>query len=176
MLIVPETITTEIATFVESLVPGQGPSIIRVEPDPGARRLSCWQNVSAVCRDRGGRPVKGWRIWWIPDILIEAQAHVVWRSPDGLLVDLTPNDDGELTCVFVPDPQMIEQPGVDFVASQFHNIRGELCVEEYIRCAQVVAKHKDDEFMSGRRLPAPPEEALLFQSIKRIQLLHQGLF
>jgi hypothetical protein len=175
MLVVPEAITIEIAKFATTLSVGSFPVVVPVSPAHGAVHLSCWQNVQQVCSTEGGQPVKGWRIWWIPQILIEAQAHVVWRSPADDLTDVTPNEDDEQICVFLSDPSMPEQPGKDFVASRHENLCGESFVDEYIRCAIAVARHEDTVRTTGLWLPDPPEAAIQRQELQRIAEFQQRL-
>ena len=45
----------------------------------------------------------GWALWEWPGLFIEAEFHAVWHSPDGRLVDLTPNRLIPTAIVFVPD-------------------------------------------------------------------------
>lgn len=173
MLRVPEAITQEIQRFASNVSGGRPPVIVPVIPDWGAANLSCGQNVQSVCEERAGRAIKGWRIWWIPQILIEAQAHVVWQSPSGQLLDVTPNQDREQTCVFAFDETMIENPGFDFVPSRHENLCGEAIVDEYIRCAAVVARHIDKCYMADEDFSEPPESATLRQALVQIAKLPQ---
>ena len=148
---------------------GQQPIRVPIKPRSHTGLLACGQNVARAIETHGGRALNGWRVWWIPDILIEAQAHVVWESEDGIILDVTPNSDSETECVFIPDPRMTEQPGVDFIPSRFKNLLGEPFVDRYIKCAEVIANWKDRIFTSGVNIPPPPEVMDLQSLIKRLQ-------
>ncbi|MCK5132856.1 MAG: hypothetical protein KAR40_11965 [Candidatus Sabulitectum sp.] len=156
MLIVPATLNEAIILFANELS-GEKPVRIQVEPRIDAGYSACGKNVTRAIAEEGGYALKGWRVWWIPDILIEAQAHVVWQSKDGTLRDVTPNSDNETECVFVLDPEMKENPGADFVPSRFKNLSGEPFVDRFILCTGIMAEHRDREYTSGSSLPAPPE-------------------
>ena len=171
MLVVPENVTPEIAAFAGELSPGATPTPIPVCPHSGAIELRCWQNVTMVSEQHGGQPVKGWRLWWIPDILIEAQAHVVWQMPGGHLIDVTPNEDDEQTCLFVRDESMSPNPGIDYVPSRFKNLCGAPVVDEYIRCASAVAEHSDKQKTSSLWIPDPPEKQRLSELLQEIKVL-----
>ena len=173
MLIVPESITVDLTTFAASISANVQPSIIPIQPAPGATLLSCWENVSAVCESNGGHSVKGWRLWWIPHILIEAQAHVVWKPPTGSLIDVSPNDDNEYLCCFVPDPLMKERPGLDFVPSRFANLCGESFVNDYILYSGLVAQQNDAANTCGLWLPPSREMMLQIEALRKITELHR---
>lgn len=168
MLLVPESITPEIAAFASTLSAGSIPMVVRIVPAHDAAYLSCWQNVQDVCKRCGGQPINGWRVWWIPQILIEAQAHVVWQAAEDQLFDVTPNEDGEQNCVFVCDPDMTARPGIDFVPSRHENLTGEAFIDEYIRCATVLARHQDDVETTPLWLPDPPERAIMSRLLNQI--------
>jgi hypothetical protein len=49
----------------------------------------------------------GWTVWYKQDYLIEGEFHAVWRSPEGVLSDITPKPDGERRILFVPDGEAV---------------------------------------------------------------------
>jgi hypothetical protein len=58
--------------------------------------------------DRDGGSIQhGWSIWERPGIFIEGIFHAVWISPDGTLIDVTPEVDNEKEILFLPDPVRI---------------------------------------------------------------------
>lgn len=72
------------------------------EPEPD----HCHFNVWVQWERCGGEVQPGWIISEVPEAgFIEAQFHAVWRSPEGLLVDITPRSDSEPLVLFVPDPR-----------------------------------------------------------------------
>jgi hypothetical protein len=50
--------------------------------------------------------VLGWCIWEWPGILLNAEFHACWLSPEGEIIDITPKPDGEKTVLFLPDPAL----------------------------------------------------------------------
>lgn len=59
-------------------------------------------NVDKLIEQVGGEKVCGYKIWYTADTYIEAERHVVLKTPEGLR-DPTFNSDGEITVLFVPD-------------------------------------------------------------------------
>lgn len=51
--------------------------------------------------------VNGWAIWQWANILVEAEAHAVWESPEGALIDITPHENGESRIPFLRDDGMV---------------------------------------------------------------------
>lgn len=80
--------------------------------DLGYEPQECHLNVRCHVKTHGGSVVNGWMIWdYEPFTFAEAEFHCVWRSPAGLLVDLTPKVDGESEILFLPDPKTMLRPG-----------------------------------------------------------------
>lgn len=93
-------------------------TIIQFHKVPHAVAGACLVNVERQCELAGGEVVLGWSVQELVEGMIEQhQHHVVWRSPDGQLLDLTPTADLEtfapdgsadtifgLPCNFLPDP------------------------------------------------------------------------
>ena len=67
----------------------------------------CFPNVEHVIQEKGGQQVNGWAIWQWANILVEAEAHSVWRSPEGELIDITPHVNGENEILFLKDDDMV---------------------------------------------------------------------
>lgn len=78
-----------------------------VQPMAGAEPLMCWANVQKRIRALGGRAVYGWEVRPDPLLPVEVRAsHVVWESPGGDLMCVTPRFeavDGGYTVVGWPD-------------------------------------------------------------------------
>jgi hypothetical protein len=69
---------------------------------PYAARF-CQANSSHRAKAAGGERVDGWMIWENLRFA-EAEAHSVWRDPNGDLKDITPRVDGDEFILFLPDP------------------------------------------------------------------------
>jgi len=57
----------------------------------------------------------------VANILIEAEAYAVWKSPEGRMVDITPHNHGEDRILFLPDKRVIYKNNQNIA-----NIRQEL--------------------------------------------------
>ena len=80
---------------------------VPVQPDEGCSLGSCFDNVRAVVRRRGGSTQYGWRMREQTGAYVEGEFHAVWRTPEGLLTDVTPRSDGLTTILFLPDSTAI---------------------------------------------------------------------
>lgn len=63
--------------------------IVKTQPMGGAEPLSCIQNVAKRIKALGGSAVFGWEVQDC-GFYVSKMAHVVWRSPEGELFDVTP--------------------------------------------------------------------------------------
>jgi hypothetical protein len=81
--------------------------LVKVQPEPTAKRLYCLHNVWKKVKEAGGSPVLGWEFSDKGSCLL-ARHHVVWQSPEGHFLDITPDDTPGITeegrLVFLPDP------------------------------------------------------------------------
>src|SRR5205085_4684270 len=64
---------------------------------------NCYKDVERQVVEFGGEIAYGWEVWEWPRIIIEAEFHAVWRSPEGDLTDVTSKADGEQAIVFISD-------------------------------------------------------------------------
>ena len=103
----PEKITDKILELCNTVVPGATPEYIPVQIQTWSRPMECFPNVQHLIRDQGGTQVNGWAIWQWANILIEAEAHSIWKSPEGKLIDITPHDNGETEILFLQDSTMV---------------------------------------------------------------------
>lgn len=127
----------EVRSLCERLVPGVIPRHIQVvEPPPGAVPDDCVGNVEIAMSIHGGIPVYGWQLWeTLPDLLIEAEFHVVWEDNDGDVLDVSPKPfPGLSQIVFLPDENLTHE------GRQIDNLRVALTddplVEELIKVAE----------------------------------------
>lgn len=102
----PKDISKHIRKLVEKLAIGQEPVYLKVRPSNGAEVSECFPNVEKMISQAGGSMLCGWQIWEWSCVLVEAEFHAVWVSPEGELVEITPKQDGEENILFLPDPSM----------------------------------------------------------------------
>lgn len=101
----PAQITPSIRRLVEKVSPGSDAIYLTVQPEADAVIYECFPNVDAKIARDGGRMLCGWQVWEWPHVMVEAEFHAVWASPDEQLVEVTPKPHGETRILFVPDPR-----------------------------------------------------------------------
>jgi hypothetical protein len=100
--------TPEARELCERLAPGQEPQFVNIDAPPWAELNECIANVARVINEHGGEAAYGWRLWEpLPDLLIEAEFHVVWQDPGEPLLDVTPPFPGFTQTVFLPGPELV---------------------------------------------------------------------
>ena len=87
----PRDIFPYVVDFCRSLGPTTAPIFLDVSPSANDLPVECVDNVRRRIAASGGEEVLGWKIWEWYGVMIEAEFHMVWRSPDGQLHDVTPN-------------------------------------------------------------------------------------
>jgi len=78
----PPKITHEIKRLCRKIAPKSKLLVVPVKAAPDALLNECFPNVKSM---------------------IEAEAHAIWKNPNGELIDITPHDDGETNIFFLPD-------------------------------------------------------------------------
>lgn len=130
----PVNISDAIIKFCAKIDPTQTPVFITPKPNSKAILSECFSNVREHVRVLGGSMQLGWIIWETPDIMLEANFHAVWRSPDGQFVDVTPQIDGETKILFLPDSAaMIQKETGDVVGMRRMPLVDDPLVHEFIR-------------------------------------------
>ncbi len=99
----PTIMTEMLKDLCRNLNPNDSPSWVAVIPESWALINECFPNVKHKIDLDGGSCVNGWAIWQWANMLITAEAHSVWQSEDGTLIDITPHNCGEQTILFVSD-------------------------------------------------------------------------
>jgi hypothetical protein len=105
----PKEITGDILVFCREIDATTKPEYISVLPCAFAEVNECYENVDTHIRSHGGTRQYGWTIWEIPNEMIEAEFHTVWRSQSGQLMDVSPKPDGETRILFLPDSKRVFQ-------------------------------------------------------------------
>lgn len=101
---VPEEINSDVIKLVQLLGIRNEPIYLDVTPEPYSKVIECFPNVDEKISRDGGAHCYGWQIWKT-EILIEAEFHAVWKSPDGELRDITPKQIPIPRILFLPDPE-----------------------------------------------------------------------
>lgn len=103
----PAKITGKIMELCSGIVPDVQPEYVPVAVQEWSLPSECFPNVERMVRENGGQQVNGWAIWQWANILVEAEAHSVWRSLEGELIDITPHDNEEGQILFLRDDSMV---------------------------------------------------------------------
>lgn len=103
----PTIITPEIEKLSLLIVDKPQLKFIDVRPHPHSKMNECFHNVDYVVKESGGKRILGRVIWQWANILVEGEAHAIWESPDGKLIDVTPNSYNENRILFLKDPDMV---------------------------------------------------------------------
>lgn len=101
-LITPPEIDDTVRDFAKT-ISANDLIVVPVKPVPSSMLQRCFGSVTNHVMYSGGRMVLGWIIWIHPKVLIEAEHHAVWESPEGDLIDITAKADDEKEIVFLPD-------------------------------------------------------------------------
>ena len=105
----PARITQVIIDFCASITSDSSPEYIDVCPAPWASLNECFNNVSRMVKQYGGSMISGWAVWQRGNMLLDAEAHAIWRAPDGKLIDITPHSYNEKRILFLFDSSVCYQ-------------------------------------------------------------------
>lgn len=127
----PARITQVIIDFCASITSDSSPEYIDVCPAPWAALNECFNNVHRMVKQYGGSMISGWAVWQRGNMLLDAEAHAIWRAPDGKLIDITPHSYNEKRILFLFDSSVCYQ-GVT-IPSHRQALTDSPLVAEFIR-------------------------------------------
>lgn len=163
----PIKVTNKIMELCRGIVPDVEPIYVPVEAAGWSQLHECFPNVCRMVQEHGGQQINGWAIWQWANILVDAEAHAVWESPDGCLVDITPHDYGEQKILFLRDAGLVYSGKQ--IASVRQPLTGSPLVAEYIRLI-----NERDQIMgasSGKMCKIPKN--LLISILQISEVLHR---
>jgi len=138
---VPSSIDDNVKRIINKIKTTEKPIYLDVTPESYAEINECMSSVKQKIEKEGGSVQLGWKIWQIPDIMIEAEFHAVWKSPYGTLKDITPKPENVRRILFVPDSK------ANYDGSLRNNIRlnisGNRLVDDFIRICDAIYKLKN---------------------------------
>jgi len=156
----PERVDGHIAALVDRVVPGGTPVHLLVEAERFARKNECFPAVAEKIRRDGGQQILGWQIWE-GKLIVEAEFHAIWKSPDGLWKDITPKPLFISRILFLPDEKAV------YTGAQVDNVRvnvsGNPVVDDFIHANEgkfALLNAGDRAFAQEVRLN-PDEDQLL---------------
>ncbi len=130
----PSSITDDVINLCKDFGEVSKLQYVNVIPEQEATISNCFPNVKDTVIRKGGSQIYGWAIWKWANILIEAEAHSVWKRPDGKLIDVTPHQGGEKSILFIEDMSMDYKGNI--VKSRRKALTASPLVEEYIKLAE----------------------------------------
>lgn len=107
----PQSVTAAINALCSELVVSPSPLYLSPHAEKYAQNGDRYGAVPEKMRRDGGTTQYGWIILQTDGLMIEAEFHAVWKSPDGNLLDITPKVDGESIVSFLPDPVRVDEGG-----------------------------------------------------------------
>lgn len=103
----PPIVTDKILVLCYKVLPDVYPEYIAVETQEWCQPRECFPNVQRMVQKQGGQQINGWAIWQWSNIMVEAEAHAVWKNQEKKLLDITPHDNGERQILFLRDDRMV---------------------------------------------------------------------
>lgn len=141
----PQKISDKIIELCNKVVPEVEPVYVPVEAAVWSRMHECFPNVQQMVQEQGGQQINGWAIWQWANILVEAEAHSVWQSLDGELIDITPHDNGEKQILFLRDDSMV------YSEQQIGNVR--LAITDSPLVAELIELMQETDVILGDYKP-----------------------
>jgi hypothetical protein len=157
----PVVISNEILDLCTAIDPAQQPQYVQVIAEPGYVFDECFFNVRDKIEKHGGAIQFGWAIWeWI-SILIEAEFHAVWISPEGELVDVSEKPNNIERILFLPDTQLEYDYSIE--GFRVNNIRKPIVDHSIIHELIDLMEQRfllEEKYSKGRIVEIPKDEFL----------------
>lgn len=166
MPVVPRINDKEVRKFCKSINKNAEPIIIEIIPFEGVDILDCTENVKKYILKNGGSSVPGWAIWLEPKVLIEAEFHMVCKTTENKLIDITPRMEGFKQVLF------LEDPSIKYENTQINNIRKNISksilVDQLIKnCDEIfLLTNKDDLKHQHGEIILKDDDAELYEKLR----------
>ena len=166
----PIRISPTVLKFCNQIVAEPELCFLNVIPSNWAIVNECFVNVERKIAKDGGSLQYGWQIWEWPLVMLEAEFHAVWVSPNGSLVDITPKQIPTTNILFLIDP--IRQ----YYGQQVNNFRFPLqdnaLIREYIKvCDEIYCEMNRGDMKTYHGSVAIPERLLRQKSLLSHRLM-----
>jgi hypothetical protein len=156
----PAKVTEIILSLCRKIEPNQQPILVPVKPSRIGNVGLCFYNVKDKVTQDGGKIQYGWIIWENPGVLIEAEFHSIWVSPQNEYIDITPKEDGERQILFLPDTTRVWED------IPVENIRMPLVNNTYTR--QLI-KYSEEMFRLRKRYFRDGQSLIPYEEILRVE-------
>ena len=141
-------------------------------PLSGKPENECIDTVKEYIKDNGGTLILGWAIWEEPNVLIEAEFHAIWMSPEGDFFDISPRSSlGNLKRTL-----FIQDTSIDYKGKQIDNIRKPISrdprVKRYIQLSEEYFSeiNKGDLAFKYGEIKATPEIIKIREEMDEIKI------
>lgn len=166
----PERIDHDIARLISQLNSTEKPVFVTHRPEQYAQVNECFPAVEKMIAINQGAMCLGWQIWRT-NLLVEAEFHAVWRSPQGELIDITPKPRKLQHILFLPMPRAkYDGAQVDNVRL---NITGNKVVDDFVSVCEAIFKIENKgerAYQYGLRLVGMERERHAFLQELRVHL------
>lgn len=137
----PREITSKILNLCNEINPNELPVWVPIRTMKNALPSECFPNVENKIKKDGGEIQYGWAIWEWENVMIEAEFHAVWRSPEGRLICVSPHEYDDRIC-FLPDNSKVFNR-IDRVDNIRKSLRSEPIVDEFIKVCIALYAEKE---------------------------------
>lgn len=150
--------TSPVKRLRNRIAPNEQLKYVKVLIESDAEINECFSNLERKIKRDGGGIQYGWAIWYLPSILMEAEFHAVWISPQGDLIDVSPHQIRCKEILFLPDSATV------YSGRQIDNIRIPLNkdprVKEYIGLYEKLFKILNEGELANKHgsLSIPPDK------------------
>lgn len=171
MIKVPDNICANVDLLIAEIGSDIKPIYLLVTPEKNVKIQECFPSVINKIDKDGGNIQYGWQIWEEEGLLVEAEAHAVWVSPDNELVDITPKQIHFEKILFIPDNNL------KFEEQQIDNIRintsGNKLVDDLITLCelQFIIMNRGERANQFGAIPLSTAEAALYRATE----IHKAL-
>jgi hypothetical protein len=143
----PQEITEDVQSFARQLSPDRQTCFVPIDTAAWAESNECFAAVEKKIEQDGGEMVHGWGIAEWPNIRLVAEFHVVWRSEEGELLDVSVHPPEHETTLFVP-AQEVEYTG-KLVPSRFYKLWESDVLDEWRDLHQEQVEIRNRNFHDG---------------------------
>lgn len=141
-------------------------------PLNGKPENECIDTVEEYIISNGGALILGWAIWEEPNVLIEAEFHAIWQSPEGDFFDISPRPSlSNLKRIL-----FLQDTSINYKGKQIDNIREPISkdprVKKYIQLSEeyFLETNKGDLAFKYGEIEASPEILKIKDEMNEIEI------
>lgn len=158
-----------VVLLCRAVEPESSPTTIPCRPLHTESINDCFEIVSKHITQYGGSEVIGWAIWEWPSVMVEAEFHSVWRSPEGELICLTPRPIPFDKITFLPSM------AARYEGKQVDNVRHALSRDDDITRFIFLARQRFEFLNRGERAYQHGEISLSNREMKEFHRINKEM-